>query len=600
MDDPAAPERDNDRAHNSKRRPEASQRLDAAPNAGASVAKPQGSEQAQSAGRDRGRPKLDDDARPVALAFGGVEAQSQQCLDTSRTAEVPGREENGADAFPLGGRSLDGRRTSTEFGAALPDTSMETEDSARPDAAAAAATLVAPAQAPAAPPPPTTTLVAAAGGGAMAARTLSASATTAEAVVDAFLASPTDATAAALLATLRMPSADDADGQTMYATAMRLVSTTVAGTLRLSAGPENLKDILQDAGLSDASHGLSRANQDLVIRFMDPAEYKTKKNKQKKGKGSDPQLTFNPWLRASLIRLVEMLASRKADVVNETSAAEANAKWDEDVAAATASRADLMARGEDGDADLVLTSLLKSTTDLQASSGRLCHSAMDALEVEAYEYFPHGGWTTCGTYSERLAGFQQKLIEYAARAPAADELETMLDALSTKQVASMDASEATRRSVHAAQLAAVANTEVVGERPTKLEPEWDVAGRLRARGERAVEESAPESLMGCHLGPLHPCHNGAIAASIRESGRPLPGRTLGEGQLAENQMFFDARDVPKPKTPEEMVRNFRARSTWDGSKWIDGGAGEASRARAAAQSTGVPAAESDEDFDPGL
>ena len=105
--------------------------------------------------------------------------------------------------------------------------------------------------------------------------------------------------------------------------------------------------------------------------------------------------------------------------------------------------------------------------------------------------------------------------------------------------------------------------------------------------------------MGCHLGTLHPCHNAPIAASILESGE-LPRRSLQEGQNAENQMFFDARDVPKPKTPEEMVRNFRARSTWDGSKWIDGGAGEASRARAAAQSTGVPAAESDEDFDPGL
>ena len=74
MDDPAAPERGEDRERKTKRRPKGSQRLDAAPNAGASVAKPQGSEQAQSAGRDRGRPKLDDDAQPVALAF-DVEAQ---------------------------------------------------------------------------------------------------------------------------------------------------------------------------------------------------------------------------------------------------------------------------------------------------------------------------------------------------------------------------------------------------------------------------------------------------------------------------------------------------------------------------------------------
>ena len=65
-------------------------------------------------------------------------------------------------------------------------------------------------------------------------------------------------------------------------------------------------------------------------------------------------------------------------------------------------------------------------------------------------------------------------------------------------------------------------------------------------------------------------------------------------------MFFAARDVPKPKTPEEMVRDYRSRTTWNGSKWIDGGAGEAARARAAAQRAGALAAESDEDFDPNL
>ena len=104
MEDPAAPERGKDRERNSKRDPEGSQRLDAAPNAGASVAKPQGSEQAQSAGRDRGRPKLDDDARPTALAFGGDEAQGPQRPDTSESARVPDREDDD-DTFALGGRS---------------------------------------------------------------------------------------------------------------------------------------------------------------------------------------------------------------------------------------------------------------------------------------------------------------------------------------------------------------------------------------------------------------------------------------------------------------------------------------------------------------
>ena len=69
-------------------------------------------------------------------------------------------------------------------------------------------------------------------------------------------------------------------------------------------------------------------------------------------------------------------------------------------------------------------------------------------------------------------------------------------------------------------------------------------------------------------------------------------------------MFFDVRDVPKPKTTEEMVRNYRASTNWNGTDWVEGGRGgtarrEASRAAAAARS-GAPAAESDEEFDPGL
>ena len=66
-------------------------------------------------------------------------------------------------------------------------------------------------------------------------------------------------------------------------------------------------------------------------------------------------------------------------------------------------------------------------------------------------------------------------------------------------------------------------------------------------------------------------------------------------------MFYDARDVPKPRSPEEMVRNYRHSTGWNGKEWVEGaGGGEASRARAAAQRAGAPAEESDEDFDPGL
>ena len=176
----------------------------------------------------------------------------------------------------------------------------------------------------------------------------------------------------------------------------------------------------------------------------------------------------------------------------------------------------------------------------------------------------------------------------------------MLDALDGKQSARMDDSEATWRRVHVKQLAAVEDTAVVGARPTRLVPEWDEAGRQRARDERAAEESAPRSKMGCDLGTLHPRHNAAVDASIDESGE-LQRRTLEEGRKAENQMFFAARDVPKPRTVEEIVASYRNSTAWNGTEWVEGGgAGEASRARAAARRAGAPAAESDEDVDPGL
>ena len=98
MDDP---ERDDDRKRNSKRGPEGSQRTGSPPRreGAVSVTKPQNKGPRKSTGKARGRhktgAKLDADAQGTALAFGGDEAQGLP--DTSRTAEVPGREENGAE-----------------------------------------------------------------------------------------------------------------------------------------------------------------------------------------------------------------------------------------------------------------------------------------------------------------------------------------------------------------------------------------------------------------------------------------------------------------------------------------------------------------------
>jgi hypothetical protein len=556
MNDHAAPERNDDRPRKGKRGPQGSQRTGSPPppNGGSvSLAKPQKKGPRKSTGNHRGRLKtganVDAHAQPATSAFDGVEAQGPQRPRTSGTAEVPGHEEDD-DTFPLGDR-----RKSAQFEAALPDTSMKTEDNARPGAAVAAASLVAPlAQAPVLLPSTTAPLIFAAGGGVSAARALPP-VLSEEVIVDMFLASKTEEAAAALLATVVAPSADDTEGQKWYAVLTQIVTTTVDGTLT-QTGQVSLTGILTTANLTDESRGLARSNQALVIRFMDPAEYRRKKKKQETGKGSEPKLGFVAWRRGALVKLVEMLASRAAGVVAERQKADADAKWDKDVAAAEALRADLMARKAGDYKPKVLESLAKSATDLQAS-GRLCHAAVDTLQQEAHKYFPYGGWVHGGKCDGRLTDFLRKLREYAARKPAAEELAAMLDAVKGKQSARMDGSDATRRSVHAAQLAAVADVAIVGARPPLLTPEWNETGRQRARNERAAEESAPESEMGCHLGPLHPCHNAAIAASIRESGA-LPRRTLEKGKLAENQMFFAVRDVPKPKTPEEMVRSFRA------------------------------------------
>ena len=295
-----------------------------------------------------------------------------------------------------------------------------------------------------------------------------------------------------------------------------------------------------------------------------------------------------------------MLASRPADVVAERKKAADDAKWADRVAAAKASRAALMELKPADYETKVLESLARSAAELNAS-GRQFTGPLGALIAEAFEYFPYGSWgCTSGIRDTLFTNFKGKLEEYAARKPAAEELASLLNALGTKQVASMDDSEATQLRVHAAQLAAVANTAVVGARPPMLTPEWSDAGRQRVRDERAAEDLAPRSAMGCDLGTLHPRHNAAVDASIDESGE-LQRRTLEEGRKAENQMFFAARDVPKPRSPEEMVATYRNSTAWNGTEWVEGGGvGEASRARAAARRAGAPAAESDEDVDPGL
>ena len=600
MNDRAAPERGDDRARN-KRGPEGSQRTESPPRREGAVsrAKPQNEGPKKSEGRHRSKAKLDADAQGAALAFGGDEAQGPQRPDTSESARVPDREDDD-DVFPLGGRSADGRRKSAEFEAALPR-AMETEDDALPNEAAAATSLVAPlAQAPVLLPSTTAPLIFAAGGGVSAARALPP-VLSEEVIVDMFLASKTEEAAAALLAAVTVPSEDDAVGRTMYATVLQLVTTTVAGTLRYDKGPINLKAILQNAGLTDKVHGLDKGNKALVGRFMDPAVYAKKERAATRNKRRfNPPLDFPTWLRAALVRLVEMLASRSADVVAEREEADAEAKWADRVAAAKASRAALMELKPADYETKVLESLERSAAELNAS-GRTFTVPLGALVAEAFAYFPYGRWSAPVSVRDQcFADFERKLREYAARKPAAEELASLLNALGTKQVASMDDSEATQLRVHAAQLAAVANTAVVGERPSRLVPEWDDAGRLRSRDERAAEELAQRSAMGCDLGTLHPRHNAAVAASIGESGE-LQRRTLEKGRKAEHQMFYDARDVPKPRSPEEMVRNYRHSTGWNGKEWVEGaGGGEASRARAAAQRAGAPAEESDEDFDPGL
>ena len=92
---------------------------------------------------------------------------------------------------------------------------------------------------------------------------------------------------------------------------MRLVSTTEDGTLKCSGGPINLEAILQSAGLTGGSQGLDNGNEKLTKRFMDPTEY-TKKLR----KSGRPTLTFEPWRRGVLVRLVEMLAWRAAGVTD--------------------------------------------------------------------------------------------------------------------------------------------------------------------------------------------------------------------------------------------------------------------------------------------
>ena len=136
-----------------------------------------------------------------------------------------------------------------------------------------------------------------------------------------------------------------------------------------------------------------------------------------------------------------MLASRAAAFVNESSTADANAKWDAKEAAAEASRAALVVCKPDDYKIKVLKSLEDSAVALE-ESGRPPYKPLFALSAEAEVYFPNGSWTKKKEkgvlQKERFDAFKQKLQDYAARAPADEELVTMVRAHRAKTMASAD------------------------------------------------------------------------------------------------------------------------------------------------------------------
>lgn len=184
------------------------------------------------------------------------------------------------------------------------------------------------------------------------------------ALAETFLASPTDAAAAALLAVATVPLVEDTDGLRDYSALTQIVSAKADGKL----GREELTDILKGSDLLDASQGLSKGNPELAKRFFtDSTLYEKKLKKYQQKKGGAPALSFPDWQRAVIIRLLEMLASRAAAFVNESSTADANAKWDAKEAAAEASRAALVVCKPDDYKIKVLKSLEDSAVALEES-----------------------------------------------------------------------------------------------------------------------------------------------------------------------------------------------------------------------------------------
>jgi len=395
-----------------------------------------------------------------------------------------------------------------------------------------------------------------------------------EPLVVTFLDSPTGTALAMLLAAATVPSADDSVGQVMLLALSQIVRKMADGKL----GREELTDILKDAGLTTRERGLDKANPKLAKRFMPKAEYEKKERKAiRKKQQFQPKLTFPQWQRAVIIRLLEILASRAAAFVNESSTADADTKWDAKVAAAEASRAALVALEPDDYKIKVLKSLADSAAALQ-DSGLPYQTPLFALSAEAEVYFPNGRWTKKKEkgvlQKERFDAFKQKLQDYAKRPPAAEELATMVTKKATKDLEMWNSSAATQQRVHAAQLAAGASFP----RPRPPWPVDDEAGLARALAEDAVLEAAPRREQACHLGALSRRHNAAIDASIKKSG-PLPPRTHLEGQNADHQMFYRTRDVPKPKSPEEIVATYRLSTGWNGSEWTSGGGQGGARPR---------------------
>ena len=177
-------------------------------------------------------------------------------------------------------------------------------------------------------------------------------------------------------------------------------------------------------------------------------------------------------------------------------------------------------------------------------------TCLGRLMPEAYEYFPHGaglswasasGWRTSRKLQGR-AGESRPTSWWTCSTPSARSR--------------WRAWTPPRRRGEACTLrnSPPSRTEVVGRRRSaraRVGRGRAPAGSSRARGRRirAAEQD------GCHLGTLHPCHNTRVDESI---GNPSCAAAHAE-EGRKRRTGSSPRDVPKPKTPEEMVRNYRAR-----------------------------------------